>query len=188
MATPVSVEPYTIHPAPTDLPTITQQDTSLSFPLFNAETAFELGSLLRTRLQTFPAATCVSIALANGTPLFYCAVKSGTTPDNTHWVARKQKTVLRFGVSSWFMSNKFQQDELAFAAKYALGASAPEYAIHGGGWPVRVRAVEGVVAVIVVSGLKQDQDHQIIVQTVRDFLGAHDAAALALEAEKRKED
>lgn len=69
------------------------------------------------------------------------------------------------------MSNKFKQDEVAFAAKYGLGASAGEYAIHGGGWPIRVKSVEGVVGVVVVSGLKQDQDHQIVVQTVADFLG-----------------
>ncbi|KAF1343923.1 hypothetical protein BDV97DRAFT_271632, partial [Delphinella strobiligena] len=160
----------TLSPPPTDLPTITQIDASLPFPTFDTRTAWEIGSLLRTRLQTFPSATCISITLANNTPLFYCATKPGTTPDNTFWVARKTKTVLRFGVSTWFMSNKFQQDEGAFAAKYGLEDSAGEYAIHGGGWPVRVKGVEGVVAVIVVSGLKQDQDHQIIVQTVRDFL------------------
>jgi len=82
------------------------------------------------------------------------------------------------------MSNKFQGDELAFAAKYGLGTSGGDYAIHGGGWPVRVRGVEGVVAVVVVSGLKQDQDHQVVVQSVRDYLGAE----AELEGEKRKED
>lgn len=36
--------------------------------------------------------------------------------------------------------------------------------VHGGGVPVRVRGVEGVVAVIVVSGLKQDQDHMVVIE------------------------
>lgn len=36
--------------------------------------------------------------------------------------------------------------------------------------PVRVRGVEGVVAVVVVSGLKQEQDHSIIVETVSEML------------------
>ena len=31
------------------------------------------------------------------------------------------------------MHNKFQGDEVKFAEKYALGARAGEYAIHGGG-------------------------------------------------------
>lgn len=82
------------------------------------------------------------------------------------------------------MHNKFGGDEPAFAAKYGLGPSAGEYAIHGGGWPVRVKGVEGIVAVIVVSGLKQDQDHQMVVQTVGDYLETVEG----LELEKKKED
>lgn len=47
---------------------------------------------------------------------------------------------------------------------------AVKYAIHGGGFPVRVAGVDGLVATVVVSGLKQDQDHQVIVEEVEDFL------------------
>jgi uncharacterized protein (UPF0303 family) len=44
--------------------------------------------------------------------------------------------------------------------------------------------VEGVIAVIVVSGLKQEQDHGIIVQIVREYL-----EELGIEmGEKKKED
>ena len=90
-------------------------------------------------------------------------------PDNEHWVARKRKTVLRWGVSTWYMHCKFEGDEPAFAAKYGLGTSANEYAIHGGGIPIRVTGVEGVVAVVVVSGLKQDEDHGVIVDVIRNL-------------------
>lgn len=34
--------------------------------------------------------------------------------------------------------------------------------------PVRVRGVEGIVAVIVVSGLKQHQDHQIVIEALEE--------------------
>ena len=82
------------------------------------------------------------------------------------------------------MHNKFAGDEPAFAAKFALGEGAGSYAIHGGGWPVRVQSVAGIVAVVVVSGLKQEQDHGIIVQTVGEML-----EEMGLEAgEKKKED
>lgn len=56
---------------------------------------------------------------------------------------------------------------MAFKEKYGLGNSAVEYAIHGGGVPIRVTGVEGVVAVVVVSGLKQDQDHGVIVEVIQ---------------------
>ncbi|KAJ2968166.1 hypothetical protein NUW58_g10279 [Xylaria curta] len=43
---------------------------------------------------------------------------------------------------------------------------AGEYAIHGGGVPIRVAGVEGIVAVVVVSGLKQHEDHGVIVDVI----------------------
>lgn len=86
------------------------------------------------------------------------------------WIARKTATVLRFGCSTWFMHNKFQGDEEAFKAKYGLGEKATEYAIHGGGVPVRVRGVEGVVGVVVVSGLKQEEDHAVVVEVLQDWV------------------
>ena len=69
------------------------------------------------------------------------------------------------------------QVEAAFVKKYSLtssngGVVADEYAIHGGGYPVRVRGVEGVVAVVVVSGLKQEDDHAVVAETVRDLVAA----------------
>lgn len=65
--------------------------------------------------------------------------------------------------------------EAAFVKKYALtsssgGAVADEFAIHGGGWPIRVRGVEGIVAVVVVSGLKQEDDHAVVAETIRELV------------------
>jgi uncharacterized protein (UPF0303 family) len=129
-----------------------------------------LGSALRERLIQFPQSVVINIALANqNQTLFHACTHSGIMPDNDIWVARKRKTVLRWGVSTWYMSCKFNGDELAFRDKYGLGESAGEYAIHGGGIPIRVTGVEGVVAVVVVSGLKQDEDHAVIVETIREL-------------------
>ena len=164
-------------------------DASLSFPAFTSQTAWTLGSLLRTKLVAFSKPCVVDISLAQGGHcLFHCTTHSGTTPDNDAWVARKRNTVLRWGCSSWYMSNKFGGDEMAFAAKFGLGTKAGDYAIHGGGWPIRVRGVEGVVAVVVVSGLRQEQDHGIIVQTVSEMLEEiREELANEME-EKKKED
>lgn len=67
------------------------------------------------------------------------------------------------------------QVEAAFVKKYSLacangGAVADEYAIHGGGYPIRVHGVEGVVAVVVVSGLKQEDDHQVVAETIKEVV------------------
>lgn len=69
------------------------------------------------------------------------------------------------------MHVKFEGDEKAFAAKYGLGPEeAGGYAIHGGAVPVRVKGVEGVVACVVVSGLKQYEDHGVVVEVMEEYL------------------
>ncbi|OGE48865.1 hypothetical protein PENARI_c025G05978 [Penicillium arizonense] len=169
-----------------------------TFRTFTTETAWTLGNALRTRILSLPSnqrkPALISIALATATSggvplhvLFQSATESGTVPDNENWVRRKRNTVLRWGVSSWAMRQKTvgglrlvtgasaDQIEAAFVKKYAIpsangGAVADEYAIHGGGYPIRVKGVEGIVAVVVVSGLKQEDDHQVVAETVRDIV------------------
>ena len=73
-------------------------------------------------------------------------------------------------MSSWAMGRKMEGDEGKFAAKYMLGESAGQYAIHGGGVPIRVKNVEGVVGVLVVSGLAQHEDHSVGVEALEAFI------------------
>ncbi|KAJ5267162.1 hypothetical protein N7478_009970 [Penicillium angulare] len=166
------------------------------FQGFTSETAWTLGNALRTRILSLPEGqrkpSLISIALATatsgGTPLhtvFQCSTERGTIPDNENWVRRKRNTVLRWGVSSFALRQKITSGlgasasandvESAFVKKFALvsssgGAVADEYAIHGGGYPIRVRGVEGIVAVVVVSGLKQEDDHQVVAETIREIV------------------
>ncbi|EIN06207.1 DUF336 domain-containing protein [Punctularia strigosozonata HHB-11173 SS5] len=160
--------------APTEPSDIASQEQRVTLPSFTADTAWEIGVLLRERLvKATQTPVVISIATANGSHLlFHCATHPGTAPDNDHWVARKRNTVLRFGCSTWYMHNKFKGDEDAFARKYGLGERAGEYAIHGGGVPIRVKGVEGVVGVVVVSGLAQNEDHQVVIECLDDYLSA----------------
>ncbi|KAL5000406.1 hypothetical protein BDV10DRAFT_183472 [Aspergillus recurvatus] len=185
--------------ASTDPRDLAAQESSPStlFNSFTSNTAFQLGLSLRTRILSLPSSqrkpALISISLGGsnsptGAPhvVFQCATEPGTIPDNDVWVRRKRNTVERWGVSSWLMRRKLIAGleggngdgigvEEAFVRKYALGSSsggknADDYAIHGGGFPVRVKGVDGVVGVIVVSGLKQEDDHQVIVEVVREFI------------------
>lgn len=129
----MATEPVIPSP-PRDLEEIELQDNSLSFPAFTSQTAWALGSLLRTKLLAFDKPTVIDISLAQGNHcLFHCTTHSGTTPDNDSWVARKRNTVLRWGCSTWQMHNKYGNEEL-FARKFGLREDASYYAIHGGGW------------------------------------------------------
>ncbi|KAK5011601.1 hypothetical protein LTR39_004488 [Cryomyces antarcticus] len=156
---------------PRDLAAIESIEASLLFPSFTSDTAWEIGCLLRSRLLQFHAPVAVNISLANSNQvIFHTCTRSGTAPANDVWVSRKRATVLMWGYSTWYMHNKMGGDEKGFRDRYMLGERAGDYAIHGGGFPIRVTGVEGVVGVIVVSGLKQEQDHQVIVEVLQEYL------------------
>ncbi|KAK3698997.1 hypothetical protein LTR37_016688 [Vermiconidia calcicola] len=152
---------------------IVAQEKSVTLPHFTSDDAFALGISIRTRLRDVSEQPAVvNITLANNRQeLFHATSRPGTVPENDNWVRRKQNTVLRFGFSSWAAHNMFDKgDEVKFKDRFQLGETAGEYAIHGGGVPIRVKGVEGPIAAIVVSGLAQEQDHQIIVECLQDFL------------------
>jgi uncharacterized protein (UPF0303 family) len=157
-------------PASRDLDELNREERAFTFAHFTCEHAWVIGNILRNALRTAEAPALIHISLSNDMVLFHSPSMPGLMPDNEIWVARKRKTVLRWGHSSWYMHNKFGGDEKAFQEKYGL---APQeggtYAIHGGGYPIFVKGVEGVVGVIVVSGLKQEQDHQIVVRAISEY-------------------
>ncbi|KAM5533835.1 hypothetical protein V8D89_012498 [Ganoderma adspersum] len=168
------VEFVAIRAPPTTIEAIAAQEQRCILPHFTADTAWELGTRLRARLQrASPRPAVVNITLAvHAQLLFHCATGRGTTADNDTWVARKRAAVLRWHASTWFLHNKFAGNEDAFRAKFMLGERAGEYAIHGGGFPIKVKDVEGVVGVIVVSGLTMQEDHEVIVEVIEEYLAS----------------
>ncbi|MCJ1419823.1 hypothetical protein MMC32_006179 [Xylographa parallela] len=157
---------------PKDLEGIAALENSLVFRSFTSDTAFAIGMHIRNRLlatASKPAVVSVSFADPNQL-LFHACSKPGTTHENETWITRKRKTVLRWDCSSYLMNRKFGGDEQSFADTYALGAQAGEYAIYGGGVPARVEGREGVVAVILVSGLAHEDDHMVIIEAMEDYI------------------
>lgn len=77
--------------------------------------------------------------------------------------------MIRWGASTWRLHNQFEGDEEKFAKKSGLGEKAGEYAIHGGGVPVYVRNCDSPVAVVVVSGLKQWDDHMVVIEELANI-------------------
>ncbi|CAO2648145.1 Nn.00g090670.m01.CDS01 [Neocucurbitaria sp. VM-36] len=153
--------------APRDVDAIAAQEKATQLPYWNAGVAFQLGCSLRTRLLTFdkPAVVHISTVSTPAHVLFHSVTHSGTALDNDFWVSRKRNAVIRFGASTWRLHNVFDGgNEEKFKSRMGLGEKAGEYAIHGGGVPVYAKNVDTPVAVVVVSGLKQWDDHQIVVE------------------------
>lgn len=147
-----------------DLERVGLQERELEFDRFDEQTAWELGSRLRTLAEERRLALVIDVRRF-GQPLFYTALK-GTTPDNVEWVRRKSNVVSRFHRSSYgvglYMKNK--NDSLE-----ARGLPISEYASHGGSFPIKVRGA-GIIGSVTVSGLPQRADHELVVEVLCHML------------------
>jgi uncharacterized protein (UPF0303 family) len=142
-----------------------QEEQDLQFTNFNEETAWKLGSQLveQASYRNLP----VTIDITCGSRQLFHASLTGASADNDEWVKRKVRLVYRFGHSSFYMGQLLKSKGKTIEQSYLIPES--EYAPHGGCFPVIVRGT-GMVGTITVSGLPQEEDHKLVVETLRTFL------------------
>lgn len=143
------------------------QEAELVLPSFTHDQAWRLGSLLVELAveRDLP----VTIDVRKGTQQVFHAARPGTTPDNDSWVQRKVAVVYRFGASSYLVGLRAKAKGTDFNATHGLPFQ--EYSAHGGAFPVRVADV-GIVGVVTVSGLAQQDDHALVVEALRELVEA----------------
>lgn len=156
-----------------DLARIALEEGTLQFASFDEETAWRLGSRLRSLAVERQLGVVIDIRRA-AEPLFYSALP-GTTPDNAEWVRRKSNVVFRFHRSSYAIGLEMEQKQSSLEAS---GLSVADYASHGGSFPIRVQNA-GFVAAVTVSGLPQRADHELVIEALCAELN-QDYAALRL--------
>jgi uncharacterized protein (UPF0303 family) len=142
-----------------------EQERELRFDVFDHDTAWALGETLRrvARERELPVAIDITV----GEQQLFHAALPGSAADNDGWIARKARVVRRFGHSSFHVGTSLRRDGVTIAERFLLDEA--EYAPHGGAFPVIVRDV-GVVGTVTVSGLPQEEDHRLVVDTLRAFL------------------
>lgn len=149
-----------------DLIILNQQEQQLRFPTFNAETAWKLGCLLRATFIDVGAGGTIQIELANHL-LFACATPAAS-PGQADWIRRKRNTVHRFARSSYAVGRALEDAGETMEARHGLSLS--DFAAHGGGFPILLEGT-GPVGTVVVSGLPQRDDHNIVVNALASILG-----------------
>jgi len=142
-----------------------QEEQDLQFTSFNESTAWEIGCQLVERAQK--EGLRVTIDITRGSHQLFHASLRGTSADNDEWIKRKVRIVYRFGHSSYYMGQLLKNKGKRLEEAYLIPES--EYAPHGGCFPVFVKNT-GMVGTITVSGLPQEEDHKLVVQTIRDYL------------------
>ena len=140
-----------------------QQEEELVFASFDNHDAWRLGSLIANHAISSGHGVAIDIRRHN-VVLFRC-VLPGATSDQEDWIRRKSASVLRFEHSTALLSERFTDYDPTQG-----GWLAPEdYTLAGGSFPIRVRGA-GVIGAITVSGLSSDEDHQLVVDGIRNYL------------------
>lgn len=122
---------------------------------------------------------------------FACTCGPGASPWNELWAERKRASVAFFKTSTAALHVKYPE---GLPSKYGISENA--YASHGGGsvlcfsggaghgrwltmwgrrrcrFPLRVRGVEPLVGIVVVSGLSQVDDHGVICEALEEMVQA----------------
>jgi len=142
-----------------------QEEQELQFTSFNETTAWQLGSQLVEHAmdENLP----VTIDIRRGEHQLFHASMKGTSADNDEWVNRKVRLVKRFGHSSFYIGQMLRKKGKTIEESYLIPES--EYAPHGGCFPIIVKGT-GMVGTITVSGLPQEEDHKLVVESIRAFL------------------
>jgi len=149
----------------TDLALLALQEEQLQFDTFNADTAWQLGTLLKEAVEARGKAVAIEIQLF-GHPLFFYAMP-GTTPDNIDWIRRKRNVVERFQQSSYAVRLRLKKKQTTLTDQ--AGLSLRDYAAAGGGFPIRLRG-SACIGAITISGVPMREDHGIIVEVLAKWL------------------
>jgi uncharacterized protein (UPF0303 family) len=141
------------------------EEEELQFTKFNADVAWQLGSDLaaRAKSENLP----ITIDITQGNHQLFHFSRPGTSADNDEWLKRKVRIVYRFEHSSLYMGELLRSKGKLLEDAYMI--SENEYAAHGGCFPIVIRG-SGLIGTIAVSGLAQEDDHQMVVDALRNYL------------------
>lgn len=141
------------------------EEQELQFTSFNESTAWQLGCQMvdHALRENLP----VTIDITRGQQQLFHYSMPGTAADNDEWVKRKVRLVNRFGHSSFYMGQMLKHKGKTIEQSYLISES--EFAAHGGCFPIIVKGT-GMVGTITVSGLPQEEDHKLVVESIRAFI------------------
>jgi uncharacterized protein (UPF0303 family) len=144
---------------------VKNQEEKLIFKSFSNEDALEIGLFIIEAAKKIKKPVAVNI-VKNSQTVFHYAM-DGTSPDQDVWIKKKSNVVLRHHHSSYYMRLYNELKNRSYFEFYSV--SPFEYAIHGGAFPIMIEG-SGVIGVITVSGLAQEEDHDMIVGALTKFL------------------
>ena len=147
-----------------------EQEELLQFPKFSHQEAYDLGCFMTDYARDHGITIAISIRMNNGCILFqYCP--DGTNLLNQKWMDRKFNTVRLMERSSLLSAFTFENDGDSLDT-HAL--SNMDYALCGGGFPIRINGNPAVIGAIIASNLFHIADHEFIINCLKEYLNRPD--------------
>jgi uncharacterized protein (UPF0303 family) len=148
------------------LETLAQQEKELQFSAFDSDTALTLGLKVVELARRQGKSVTVNITV-NSKVLFHHAMQ-GASADQADWIRRKNNVVARFGRCSFYIGIDHKHRGVAFEEIKYL--DPVDYAANGGAFPIAIRNT-GIIGTVTVSGMRQAEDHAMVVEALRAVLG-----------------
>jgi uncharacterized protein (UPF0303 family) len=145
----------------TSLAHLLKQEQHLQFAIFDNVTAWQLGCELKILAEKQQAQVAIEVYAFNQRLFSYAM--AGTTPDNLLWIKRKRQSVLRFGHSTYYLNQYNASKNRTFEDQNHINPH--EYCAHGGAFPIRIKN-NGLIGVVTVSGLPQEEDHKMVTEVL----------------------
>lgn len=144
---------------------VDRQEELLRLKTFNSSVAWELGNLFYEKIvnETLPIA--VSIRSINGKTLFHYSSDKANY-GSQGWLDRKFNTVRHFETSTLRYA-LFLRSRGATLLERGLDPS--KFVSGGGGFPIRT-IDSTLVGAVLVSGMKDTEDHAIIIKVLSQYL------------------
>ena len=109
----------------------------------------------------------IAIEVRIGNWIIYHASLPGSTVENQNWIDRKARVVMLKKHSTMFERVSAQERGVDWHKENGLPDET--HAIHGGGLPL-ITKDDGLVGVLLISGLPQVEDHLLGVEVLTEFL------------------
>lgn len=139
-------------------------ETSLTLDRVTPEILLELGTSIAQKALKEKLPIGVEIRL--GELCAFCFAAEGISPNTQNWITRKLNTCDFFGHSTQWVYEKTGGDASLLDTKYGLD---PHLASNApGGMPLLLKGF-GKVGAIAVSGLPAMEDHNLIVESLRNL-------------------
>ncbi|MBQ9006661.1 MAG: Gfo/Idh/MocA family oxidoreductase [Atopobiaceae bacterium] len=151
------------------LDTLAEQERILRYPeRFGAEEALALGNRVATLFHEYDRGVTVKITRESDGMQLFAWSNDDKAPRNYGFVEGKRAAALESGHASIW-----RQLELSIAGHSDELFSTPDAFPVAGAFPIRVMGSDEIVATIVVSGLHEGLDHELVVRALETELGVH---------------